>query len=247
MCNKEVLVGYIYDELPGPDRMAFEEHLASCAACGEEVQALRRTRVRLASWAPAEPDLRFEIVRSAGRSSPRWRIAPGWGLAAAAVLVVAVASAIANLEVRVGAEGLVVRTGWSAGPAPADPAALRVSATDVVSRQDFAAMQRQVRDLETALAQSAVVPAVGPSNGAPLNEADLYRRVRQMILESESRQDQQFAARLVSGLREIQAAHTLDLVRLEQTLNKTQGAWSDEVFRQREEMKHVYRLVNQQR
>ena len=41
----------------------------------------------------------------------RWK--PALGLAAAAVLVLAVASAIANLEVKYDANGLVVRTGWA--------------------------------------------------------------------------------------------------------------------------------------
>ncbi|MEP6654015.1 MAG: zf-HC2 domain-containing protein [Myxococcales bacterium] len=38
------LIGYLYGELGADDRAAFEGHLASCAACGAEVSALRATR-----------------------------------------------------------------------------------------------------------------------------------------------------------------------------------------------------------
>ena len=65
MCDKELLLGYLYDELPASDRQAFDRHLASCADCRDEVSGLRGTRTHLTSWAPPEPDLGFEIVRSA--------------------------------------------------------------------------------------------------------------------------------------------------------------------------------------
>ena len=64
MCDKELLVGHLYDELQGADRQAFEQHLAVCADCRDELQALRGTRTQLQSWAPAEPDLGFQIVRA---------------------------------------------------------------------------------------------------------------------------------------------------------------------------------------
>ena len=43
MCNKEQLVGYLYDELDAAERTTFEGHLATCAACRAEVGGLRRT------------------------------------------------------------------------------------------------------------------------------------------------------------------------------------------------------------
>ena len=118
MCDTELLLAYLYDELPASDRQAFDRHLATCAHCREEVAGLRGTRTHLTSWAPPEPDLGFQVVRSATQvASPSrwWRASPAWGLAAAALLVVAASAAIANVQVRFGGDGVVVSTGWNRG------------------------------------------------------------------------------------------------------------------------------------
>jgi hypothetical protein len=253
MCDKELLVSYLYDELQGPERKAFQHHLASCRECQDEVQGLRATRAHLVSWAPPEPAPGFRVPAcEVGRAGPRFRISPAWGLAAAAALVLAVASAIANVEVRLVDGGVTIRTGWT-GDAISSGA---VASVDAAGREALVAVQQRVRELEVALAaQQAAVPlATTPAtftsgSSAPANslsDAELLRRVRLWITESEQRQDRQFAARFVQGLREMQAAHSMDLVRLEQAINQHQGAWSDEVFRQREELKQVFRLVNAQ-
>src|SRR5262245_21148708 len=110
MCDQELIVGYLYGELSPSERETLDRHLASCAECRKEVDGLRATRTQLASWAPPEPDLGFHIVR-APKQAPRrwWRPSPAWGLAAAALLVLAVSAAIAHVEVRAGADGIVVR------------------------------------------------------------------------------------------------------------------------------------------
>jgi anti-sigma factor RsiW len=250
MCDKELLVGYLYDELEGPERQAFEAHVGSCTSCSSEIEALRGTRARLSSWTPIEPDLDFQIVRR-GESRPsrlRWTSSRGaWGLAAAAVLVLAAAAGIANVEVRSGSDGLVFRTGWSRGAADAN--ASGVSAANAnASRDDMAAMERRLAELETALAArpAGVVTTAATSNTTRAVEADLLQRMRQMLAESETRTQREFAQRLITGMRELQASHTNDLISLQQTLNQNQGAINDEVFRQREEMKNFYRLVGTQ-
>ncbi len=245
MCNKELLVTYLYDELQGPERQAFEEHLHACPSCRGEVEALRGARVHLASWTPQEPDLRFQIVRNTSAPA-RLRWSPVWGLAAAAVLVLAAASAIANVEVTTTGGGITVRTGWSRAVPAAVPAA------DSESREEIAAMQQRLRELETALASPAAPPTVPVSTGpgdaiARDGDAATLRRVRQMIAESDARQEQEFATRLVGLMRELQVSHTSDLVRLQQMFNQNQGAINDEVFRQRQEMNNIYRLVGSQR
>jgi hypothetical protein len=170
-------------------------------------------------------------------------MSPAWALAAAAVLVLAIASAIAHLHVTVGSDGFVVRTGWGR-ELPQSPAQ-----AGAVSAEELAAIQARVRDLEAALASRRDVAPVSAvaSNAAPITDTDILRRVRQLIADSESRVQQNLDARLVSGFRELQAAHTSDLVRLQQTINQNQGALNDEVYRQREEMKQFYRLVGSSR
>ena len=257
MCDKELIVSYLYDELQGSERKAFQHHLASCRDCQQEVQGLRATREHLVSWNPPEAALGFQIPAAGGsRPARRFWVSPVWGLAAAAALVLAVASAIANVEVKFADGGVTVRTGWAADPAASGPATV-----DAAARSDLAAIQQRVRELEAALQaqqtvsmQTAAASVTSGSSTSPqglspnrLSDDEVLRRVRQWIGESEQRQDRQFAARFVQGLREIQASHNMDLVRLEQAINQHQGVWSDEMVRQREEMKQVFRLVNAQR
>ena len=118
MCDKEQLVSYLYDDLGDADRAAFDAHLRTCAACREELNALRGVRADLISWAPPQPDFGFRVVREPKvlpMPARAWRAwyTPAAGLAAAAVLVLAAASAIAHVEVHRGPDGMTVRTGWS--------------------------------------------------------------------------------------------------------------------------------------
>ena len=250
MCDKELLVSYLYGELEGPERQAFEAHAGSCPSCSSELDALRGTRVQLSAWTPLEPDLDFQIVRRAEArpSRPGWASSRGaWGLAAAAVLVLAAAAGVAQVEVRSGSEGLVFRTGWSRAADSNSPATQAVNAN--APHDEMAAMERRLAGLERALAArpAAIVNAsAGPSSATRAAEDALLQRMRQMLAESETRTQREFAQRLIAGMRELQASHTNDLISLQQSFNQNQGAINDEVFRQREEMKNFYRLVGSQ-
>ena len=63
MCEKELLVSYLYDDLGDADRARFDTHLRDCAECRAEVNALRGVRADLISWSPPQPDFGFRIVR----------------------------------------------------------------------------------------------------------------------------------------------------------------------------------------
>ena len=139
MCNHERLLDYLYDELSADERKAFEIHVHDCSACRSELAALGSTRHALALWSPPDPELGFRIVRKEETPPPRrafWNISPQWGLAAAAVLLLSVGAAIANLEVRYGSEGFVVRTGWGRSTAPAPAVANEVSAVPVAASSE---------------------------------------------------------------------------------------------------------------
>ena len=116
MCDsKELLVAFLYDEIDPAAKRTFEKHLATCAECRDELAELGATRAQIALWTPPDADLGFRIVRERGTAAaPAVRVSsPAWGLAAAALLVLAIGAAIANLDVRYGSDGLVVRTGWN--------------------------------------------------------------------------------------------------------------------------------------
>ena len=239
MCDKELLVSHVYDELDVQQRKLVQQHLATCRDCREEAQRLRSLRTQLGAWTVAEVPLNLRIAPSA---AARRRV-PGWALAAAAVLVLAVASAIAGIEIQAIEGGLRIGTKWSA-PVPAPPL------VQAASREELEALQRQILDLEAALASARkrpepVVAAPLPS-GPAVNDSEIMRRVARLIRESEDRQQQVLATRLIQGMRELQAAHSSDLTRLERALNQQHGIWTDEMLRQREEIKQMYRVVSQQ-
>jgi anti-sigma factor RsiW len=88
----DLLHAYFDDELAEPDRTAFEEHLAQCPDCAQELETQAELR-------PALQDKGLRYQPSAGlaakidtslqptvRMRPRWSRAPLW-LAAAAVLI----------------------------------------------------------------------------------------------------------------------------------------------------------------
>src|SRR5690606_34044804 len=157
MCTedtRELLVGYLYDELNDADRRTFDAHLTACAACRDELAALRATRDDLLAWAPPEcRDLpstwAVEPVPAMHSRLRAW--APAFGLAAAAMLLLAVSAAVANVEIRYGADGLVVRTGRGASAEPAAPqeAAAIPARASYVTADDLAAFEARLRDALT--------------------------------------------------------------------------------------------------
>jgi hypothetical protein len=251
ICDKETLVSYIYDELDAAERVAFETHLAACGECRDEVAGLRATRAHLARWAPPEPDFgpRFRIVRDGEMPAParRFRVSPAWGLAAAAVLLLAVASAIANLEVRYGRDGLVVRTGWSrtppavAAPPVAAPAPTAREPIPVASaetwRPGFQQLEQRLRKLEAAVpAHAAPVPRVATVSAGRMSDEELLRQVRGIVNQSEARQQRELALRVAQVVREFDAQRQADLVRVQQGLQHMQGYTDAELIRQRDEL-----------
>ena len=222
MCDQELLLSYLYDELPAADRQSFDRHLASCADCRSEVDGLRGTRAHLTSWTPPEPDLGFHVVRSATPAvSPRrwWHASPAWGLAAAAVLVAAVSAAIANVEVRVGGDGVIVRTGWNrdatgAGQAPADLAR---------SSSDVQRVETRLKELESQLAARPAAAIVPAGIAGRMSDAEIVRFIRQQVSESEQRQNGELARRIIQVNRDTEVARRADIDRLLVAYRELQG------------------------
>jgi hypothetical protein len=223
MCDTQLLVSYLYDEIEPASRRALEAHLASCAECRGEVAALRATRRQLAEWTPPEQQAGFQIVsRGAAPARPAFlRFSPMWGLAAAAVLVLAAAAAIANVEVRYGADGMTVRTGWGRTPVQAaqavQPSALPASVT-----ADLETVQRRLDQLEAARSQPA---ALQTAPGPRVSDAEVLRRVSALLAESETRQNRELALRIRQLAAEMEAQRRVDLATIQQGL---QGATAAE-------------------
>jgi hypothetical protein len=249
MCDsKELLVSYLYDELDASAKRRFETHVLSCAECREEVAALRTTRSEIALWTPPEPDFGFRIVRGAATppAIPRFRITPAWGLAAAAVLVMAIGAAIANLEVRFGTDGLSVRTGWQHEPvatAGVTSAAGRVSPVDWKAEAER--LDQRVRDLEQTLTR---IPANAIQNAAAPAASDdqVLQRVRELVGQSEARQQRVLATRMAELTRDFDAQRRVDLAAIDQGMARLQNTSGAEVRQYRDLIQRMYRATSYQ-
>lgn len=82
---REEMMEVLYGEASPATVRAVEKHAEGCDACREELGALRRLRQDLGAWTLAEGGV------PAGR---RWRPVPWLGFAAAAILLVALGTAI---------------------------------------------------------------------------------------------------------------------------------------------------------
>ena len=183
MCNTEQLVSYVYEELSASERAEFESHLSDCAECRQGLAELRGTRHLLASWAPPQPEFNFHIVRGAAPPAApprRFAFVPQWALSAAAALLLAAGvAAVANLEIRYGADGLVVRTGWMHVPAEAgSPSGGTPAGNDVQAAPVSGSRQKSIKDMfgsrgskgnetDATKQTQAVMNLAGPSDAGP--------------------------------------------------------------------------------
>jgi anti-sigma factor RsiW len=252
----EALVTYLYGEADPGERARFEAHLLSCVPCRRELEALRSVRARLAAWKPADRALGFRLVRDpvVAPLRRRWYSVPAWAQAAAAVLLLAAAAAVANLDVRYGKDGLVVRTGWQK-PAVQAPAA-------APWRADLAALGRDLRS-EFQASQPVTVPAAAPSvsdedlvrridavlrsgrvDVAPAAPADgqTLKKVEGLIQASEDRQRRELAMRLLQLTRDLDGQRRLDLARIQQGFGQIESRTALESNQTREAINYFMRV-----
>jgi len=233
MCeDKELLVSYLYDDLGDADRARFERHLRQCAECRDELSGLRDVRADLTSWFPPQSDLGFRIVRDPKvvEMKPRaagWRAwwTPAAGLAAAATLVLAAASAIAHVEIHRGPDGITVRTGWNTASAAAADASrssgaqmspvrdVNLAVPPAIDAATVAALESRIRALEATSRDSGVRTASALT--ARSSDDELMRRVRDLMTVSETRQQGELALRIAQLNRDFDAQRIADLNRIQ--------------------------------
>ena len=248
MCNdnfKESLVGYLYGELGPGEQRVFEAHLETCAPCRDEVAALRAVRDDLLAWSPPEcrelPSSWAEAPVAAPAPMARLRAwMPAFGLAAAAMLVLAVSAAIANVEIRYDANGLMVRTGRTA-PEPAQTNAVAPVSSDAlpVTAHDLAALEQRV--MQTFSPPQPAMRAVSIASSTP----QLSRDVRRLIEESERRTRQEMADRFIEIVRDFEGHRRADMLRVSQTITQMQSRTSAEMAQTREAMRLMLASQNQ--
>jgi hypothetical protein len=257
MCNqadKVDLVSYLYDDLAGAARAAFEQHLRGCAECRDELEAMRTVRADLLTWTPPEPEFAFRLIaepRAGGRvlrpQVPAWRrwFTPAAAFAAAAVLVLAAAAGLARIEVHHGPDGWTLRTGSSADAATDSPR-MAFAARDVNLPADdgvFAALERRTSALETTVhdtrnvRNASMVSAVSAVSARASNE-EILKVVRELLAQSETRQKGELALRIAQVIRDVDAQRVADLNRVQQGIGRIDATVADEAAAHRELMSY---------
>jgi hypothetical protein len=259
MCNhQEQLVGYIYGELSPFEKAAFEAHLRDCADCRAEVGELGRAREHLTAWAPPTPDFGYQIVHNTTEPSPApkpalWSV-PRWAMAAAAALILmAGAAGVANLELRYGADGsVVVRTGWGAAPGSGVQTAALPSggASQGAAGASAEQLQRQLVALERRLDElQASQPAQIVKAGADKGSVSVPE-LRRILAESEARQRAEMDSYVGQIWKDFNAVRANDLVRVQQTLDQAQGLTNMQLRQQRDtldSLRYLHAVSTQQK
>jgi len=250
----DLLVAYLYDEIDAADRATFSAHVNGCGRCTRELAALRGVRSTLSAWAPPEPRVitsyepRTAITEPRGTShEPRavrsWHDVPGWAQVAAALLVLGVSMGIANVEVRRDGAGWTLRTGWSRMPAQ-NAAALPATPASAPWRADLTALERQMRTELQSISATRAVPAAAPTS--TITDAELQRRVRTIIQESERRQERELALRVGEIMKDVNAQRQADLVKINSSLGFIQTSTYGEQMKQRELVNYLLKVSQKQ-
>jgi hypothetical protein len=160
---RDELLDLLYGEATPAAEARVRGHLAVCAACAEELRALRRVRRQLRAW-PLPG-----TARRAGR-----RFAAGLAAAAALVLAVGGGLALAGLELRYPSGAVALRVGR------ADVAALerRLDAQDERQRESLAALAARLQPAAATRDDAALL--------ARLEEQIRQSEARQALLLSHS-------------------------------------------------------------
>lgn len=250
MCDNELLVAYLYDELGDADRARMDAHLRGCAACRNELAGLRGVRAHLTAWAPPEPDLGFQIVRdrpAARAAGWRARFTPALGLAAAAALVLAASAAVANVQMHYGRDGLTIRTGWAAAPQTPSPAPQVQTAAAATDPAVMQTIERRVADLErfeqTAQSSSPKRALVAASVNR-MSDAELRKFVRELIAQSETREQTMLARQIQQVTFDVDRKRTNDMARVQTYINDIYSKTASDAFQHRQ-LVDMIRAANQ--
>jgi hypothetical protein len=94
--------------------------------------------------------------------------------------------------------------------------------------------------------QPAVTAASAPAAQASMSDAELRRRVRVLLDESEKKQQNELALRLVQFQRDINAQHQADLTKFNQNIGFIQRETYGELLKQREGMNYLLKVSQKQ-
>lgn len=168
----DAIVGYIYNELPSAERLAYEDHLLDCAACTDEFAAIADSRYAVYEWQKLEFEPMatprfaiqytetsvswFDAIRSIFATGPRLATAGAFGLLIAALGLAVIISSDRSTEI-VSIDSIEVIDTFSVPAAPtaedtvatvSKPVEPNVADNDNVVRPEFLADTKQTPKIE---------------------------------------------------------------------------------------------------
>jgi hypothetical protein len=111
--------------------------------------------------------------------------------------------------------------------------------TSVDWKAQAEALDRRLRDLEQTIAARARTSAVQSVSGSAMSDADVLQRVREMLGQSETRQQRVFATRLAEVTRDFDAKRKLDLMAIDQGMTRLQNASGADVRQYRDVLQRM--------
>jgi hypothetical protein len=153
----------------------------------------------------------------------------------------AIGAAIANLEVRVGGDGLAIRTGWNRTAAVEAPAGAGAVQT-VDWKQQAQQLDQRLREIEQALARNGA-GSVQNASASDMTDEQVLQRVREMLGQSETRQQRLLAARLAQITRDFDAQRRVDLAAIDQGMTRLQNTSGAEVRQYRDYIQRMFRAT----
>lgn len=146
---RDLLPDYVHDRLTLADRRTVDVHLASCAACRDELALLRDLRGTLRRAPAVDMDAIAAAIPAYRAPAPR-RVASGWRIAAAAAAIVVGGTSVALLH-RTSSPADFSAPELAAVPAPGD--AGQPTATEVAPPvpEDLASAAQPAESLTQAI------------------------------------------------------------------------------------------------
>src|ERR1043166_97881 len=238
--RESVIVAYLYDDIDTAERVAFETHVNTCLVCRSELAAFRAVRSPLAKWAPPLPERAFSLAGELRAPSPEprawWQQVPIWAQVAAAILVLGVSASIANLTIRYDrTAGCTITTGWPKTVPAAAPSAENAAPW----RAELAALQNDLR--AEMRAQASTVRATAASSSSS-GDAEVLRRVRAMLDESQKNQEKELALRLAQQQIDVNAQLDADRRRQNENFRTVTSTYTNQMLRQQQQINYALSL-----
>src|SRR5262249_2372039 len=93
--------------------------------------------------------------------------------------------------------------------------------------------------------KGAAAAAPQPTPVVATTNSDIMRQMRQLVADSEARQQKELALRVSQVVRDLDSTHRADLARIERTVSPMEGVRTEELRQQRQMLNYLMRVSQQ--